>query len=167
MKILQPALLAVASTLAFNASATTTDWFTHDLLEVAAAITPVGAFEDTYLFSLVTANNGMSTAVSNNLGDVLGLTEGNVALFKEDGAVDIAIGNYAFDDASGSVSYEFGALAAGNYYYAVTGMGTGSLGGFYTISSSVTAVPEPETYAMMMAGLGVMGLLLKRSRPQN
>ena len=62
---------------------------------------------------------------------------------------------------------EFGALAAGNYYYAVTGMGTGSLGGFYTISSSVTAVPEPETYAMMMAGLGVMGLLLKRSRPQN
>jgi hypothetical protein len=167
MKFLQPALLAAASTLAFNASATTTDWLTHNVLEVAAAITPVGAFEDTYLFSLASAHTAISTTVSNNLGTVLGLTDGSVALFKENGAVDIAIGDYAFDDVSGSVSYDFGALSAGSYYYAVTGMGTGSLGGFYTISSSVTAVPEPETYAMMMAGLGVMGLLLKRSRPQN
>ena len=166
MKILQPALLAVASTLAMNASATTTDWFTHDLLEVAAAISPVGAFEDTYLFSLTTPASAISTSVANNVGTVLGLSDGNVALYMENGAVDIPVGNYAFDNTTGSISYDFGALGIGSYYYAVTGMGTGSVGGFYTISSSVTPIPEPETYAMMLAGLGVMGLLLKRSSNQ-
>jgi hypothetical protein len=166
MNFFKPAVLAAVSTLALNASATTTDWFTHDLLEVAAAITPVGAFEDTYLFTLASANSAMSTTVSNNLSGVLGLTDGNVALYMEAGAVDVAMGNYAFNDVTGSISYDFGALAAGSYYYAVTGMGTGSAGGFYTLSSTVSPIPEPESYALMLAGLGVMGLLLKRSANQ-
>jgi len=34
----------------------------------------------------------------------------------------------------------------------------------YTGSISVTAVPEPETYALMLAGLGVVGLLARRRR---
>ena len=32
-------------------------------------------------------------------------------------------------------------------------------------SSSVTAVPEPETYAMFLAGLGVVGFVAARRRP--
>jgi PEP-CTERM motif len=30
----------------------------------------------------------------------------------------------------------------------------------------VTAVPEPETYALMLAGLGLMGFIARRRRPQ-
>jgi hypothetical protein len=32
------------------------------------------------------------------------------------------------------------------------------------ITMSVTAVPEPETYAMMLAGLGLMGLVARRKQ---
>lgn len=32
------------------------------------------------------------------------------------------------------------------------------------VSGSVAAVPEPETYAMLMAGLGVVGLLARRRK---
>jgi hypothetical protein len=33
-----------------------------------------------------------------------------------------------------------------------------------TVETSVTAVPEPETYAMMMAGLGLFGFMAKRKK---
>ena len=52
--------------------------------EVAAVITPVGSFEDSFLFNLPSAESVFSTAVSNNLTNVLGLTEAP-HLFKRNG----------------------------------------------------------------------------------
>lgn len=160
------ALLAAAGTMALPAGAVTTDWGAHAPLEVAAAITPTGAFEDFYLFSLGTENSLMSTTVSNNLGSVLGLADGQVSLFKEAGDADAALGAYAFTATTGSISFPFGLLDAGSYYYRVSGLGTGSMGGFYSISSSVTPttspVPEPNTSALMLAGFAGMGVLLRR-----
>jgi hypothetical protein len=155
---LKLSILATATLLALSAHATTTDWGVHDPLEVAAAITPVGLFDDTYLFSLLASSSIFSTAVTNNLTGVLGITGGQVALYKS-GPVDTLIGSFAYNDASGSISHSFGAVSSGDYFYAVTGTGTGTLGGFYTLSSTVSAVPEPETYAMLLAGLGVVGFL--------
>jgi hypothetical protein len=40
----------------------------------------------------------------------------------------------------------------------ITGRFTGAVG-------AVQAVPEPETYALMLAGLGVMGFIARRRRP--
>jgi hypothetical protein len=34
-----------------------------------------------------------------------------------------------------------------------------------TAGSLVTAIPEPETYAMLLAGLGLMGFLVRRRKP--
>ncbi|MBL8491861.1 MAG: PEP-CTERM sorting domain-containing protein [Rhodocyclaceae bacterium] len=39
-----------------------------------------------------------------------------------------------------------------------------SAGEVARIYASVTAVPEPETYATMLAGLGVLGALARRRR---
>lgn len=159
-------LLALASALSFPALATTTNWGVHDTLEVAAAITPVGTFEDIYNFSLSAENNLMSTAVSNNLGAVLGLADGKVSLFKEAGDADTSVGAYDFSATTGSISFPFGVLDAGSYYYLVSGVGTGSMGGFYSISSTVTPsaspVPEPNTVMLMLAGFLGMGVLLRR-----
>ncbi|WP_310462198.1 FxDxF family PEP-CTERM protein [Sphaerotilus sp.] len=164
-----PALLAataaLASTLAFNAQAATTDWGTHGPLEVASVLMPMGSFSDTYLFSLTAAETLFSTAVSNNLTSALNITGGQVSLFKEEGAVDAAVGSFAFNDVTGSISHAFGILTLGNYYYEVTGAGVGSLGGFYTLSSTllpVSPVPEADSLAMMLAGLGVIGFLGRR-----
>ena len=44
----------------------------------------------------------------------------------------------------------------------VMGVANGTSGGIYTGAISVTAVPEPETYAMMLAGLAALGFLARR-----
>jgi len=61
-----------------------------------------------------------------------------------------------------SYSVSIGPNSGGTFYLDVVGKADGSLGGFYSGSISVTAVPEPESYAMLLAGLGVMGAIAVR-----
>ena len=49
-------------------------------------------------------------------------------------------------------------LAAGNYTLKFNLLG----GGFYTGSYTITPVPEPENSALMLAGLGLIGLIARR-----
>lgn len=55
-----------------------------------------------------------------------------------------------------------GPLAAGTYNFTVKG--TSFNKGQYTGSITVTPVPEAETYALALAGLGVVGLVAARRR---
>lgn len=57
---------------------------------------------------------------------------------------------------TGVFTLAFSDLVAGTYTFSLTGTGAAS------ISSSITPVPEPESYAMMLAGLGAVGFLLRR-----
>lgn len=64
---------------------------------------------------------------------------------------------------SGSIGETFTAtLAAGEYFYTVKGVG--AAGSTYALKSVVAAVPEPETYALFLAGLGAVGFLAARRR---
>ena len=53
-------------------------------------------------------------------------------------------------------------LAAGNYTLQFNLIGGGNYAGSYTINPITTAVPEPETYGMMFAGLALMGVIAIR-----
>ena len=57
-----------------------------------------------------------------------------------------------------------GPNGGGTFYLDIVGKADGSLGGSYSGSISVLAapVPEPESYAMLLAGLGVMGAIAVR-----
>jgi hypothetical protein len=162
LKILAAAAL---SALAVGAQAQTTiDWDDHAPLEIAAVLANAGSFTDTITFSIGIPSHVSSTTVANNLLSVLNVEDGMVSLFQEAGATDTLIGSYDFDGTTGSTWHTFTSLAAGDYYYQVTGNATGSSGGFYSLTSAVQAVPEPETYALLLAGLGIMGSLYRRRK---
>ena len=57
-------------------------------------------------------------------------------------------------------------LVAGNYTLNVSGTAlfAGGYSGSVTLSTATVPIPEPETYAMMLAGLGLMGFVARRRR---
>ena len=53
-------------------------------------------------------------------------------------------------------------FAAGNYTLKIGGNSVGTNGGFYSIAAVTVPVPEPETWAMLLAGVGLVGLRLRQ-----
>jgi len=128
---------------------------------------PTGAtlynFTDTYNFSVVGAPTTAGTAVTVDLdlGD-LGFHISNLKLDLFSGATwlagDLVTGS---NDVSVSVN---SVLAAGNYSFKLRGLadGAGTNQGIYTFSAA--AVPEAESYVMMLAGIGLIGFMVSRRR---
>ncbi|SFW30094.1 PEP-CTERM protein-sorting domain-containing protein [Nitrosovibrio sp. Nv17] len=61
-----------------------------------------------------------------------------------------------------SLSLSWDQPLIGPAYLNITGVTSGTLGGLYSGSISVSPVPETETYAMLLAGLGLMGAVVRR-----
>lgn len=66
-----------------------------------------------------------------------------------------------------NISFNSGALAAGNYFFKVTGHVDGLLGGVYEFSVSAAPVPEPSEWMMLLAGVGLLGLMVRRREEQD
>ena len=147
-----------ASLVAFaslGAQATTTDWDAHGLLESALGGTGGGLIYDTYLFTL-SATSTVDSSVS-TFGAAI--APANYSIWNSDNTATPYSWNFG-----GSPTVHTATLTAGNYYYAVFGVSPGFAA--YSISSAAVAVPvpEPETYAMLLAGLGVVGFVARRRR---
>jgi len=54
------------------------------------------------------------------------------------------------------------ATAGTNSFAAITGQSQNNVA--YAFTAQAVPVPEPETYALLMAGLGVIGLLARRRK---
>lgn len=119
----------------------------------------VGTFTDTLNFTIITdtfAEGALSNVRFSTLFDIAGLS---VGLY--DGS-DVLIDN--LDDNVGSTADQklgSGLYAPGNYYFKVQGNAVGTFGGQY-VFNAVTAVPEPERVAMLLAGMGLLGAMARR-----
>jgi hypothetical protein len=91
----------------------------------------------------------------------------NNLTFTFDGSAPLTVLNSVSNGSSSHNWQNYTALVnfdgSGDLYFSATGT-SDSYGGSLDKISFTTAVPEPETYAMMLAGLGLMGLVARRRR---
>lgn len=157
--------LIAASVVAFTAlssHAASTDWAQHALLESALGLSPGGSISDTYSFTL-----DVSSEVASSVSSLGAISAGSYTLFASGGdgmrgtSDDIGLGAWGF---SGAPVVNTVLLGPGSYYYLVTGTAQGLAAYSINSAASPVAVPEPETYAMLGAGLGVIGFVAARRR---
>ncbi len=131
-----------------------------------------GPFVDMLTFVLPpNGGSGYSVAKLSLLPSFLDIANGGVSVFADPDGVaangdEIFIKSGTSSNGS-SIDLTIPGNGGGYGILVISGEGVGSAGGIYfgAISvSAVSAVPEPESYAMLLAGLGVMGAIAVRRR---
>ncbi len=120
-------------------------------------------FEHLMNFSVDQPVIGSGMAYELQFFDILNIENLAVSLWSNDSGgpakmLDFDVQNGVF----GSAANGSGPLNPGSYYFNISGTGVGTSGGAYSITASTLPVPEAETWAMMLAGLGLVGLQLRR-----
>jgi len=183
-KTLRAFAVTLLALLAFNANANNniTAPLTFDSNDEAAFsrtfhLGEFGAFTDSYTFSI---QSGTEADLSANVGSKYSLSFANIVLFGVDltnvsltGLVNVngvqtttSFGLFNLGK-NNTFSLEASNLTAGDYSLNISGISALTSGVFKSkysgdVSLIVTAVPEPETYSMMLAGLGLMGFVARR-----
>ena len=132
-------------------------------------------FSDKFNFSV--ANMGTGTGTTGTTGTSLdaiissisrtadtGLAITGLSLYNSAGTA-VATGTKLQDGVVDVWTIKGDNLMAGNYYLQVSGNLVGNTAAAFGGAISMAApVPEPETYGMMLAGLGVLGFLARRRK---
>jgi len=129
-------------------------------------------FTDTYYFTVaddllgVSGSMAYSSVASFNLSAVLfNISSLDVSIYKGD-VIDPAFLVFGGSDNTGSFVTGSFNLDSSAYTLLISGVTTGAHGGGYTINmtGAAAAVPEPAEYAMLLAGLGVVGMIARRRK---
>jgi hypothetical protein len=132
------------------------------------------SFSDTFSFTVSEPNLGTGATVVDiplSFGGFnfdTGLSTMTLMSAGVDGTIgntdDVMLRSVAFDTTGNSedlLSLSYDQSLSGLHYLNVTGVTTGTEGGVYS-GAIAAAVPEPETYAMLLAGLGLMAGVVRR-----
>ena len=124
-------------------------------------------FNDIYKFTTTGTNDITGLITSLTTSSNSGLTVTGFELRDDHGIVfhgtqDLT--NYSANEQAWGFTSNLHPLAAGNYFVEVSGYVSSLNGGSYSGNLSISAVPEPETYAMLLAGFGVIGFAVRRRK---
>lgn len=130
------------------------------------------SFTDHYSFNLANISTVLFGYTSNNL-----LASSKLYLQNDVSPTGPSLGDTAAADVTSPIqssfvaisnnnpsSWSFSSLAAGSYYLLVDSriQGKNETGTFTLTEATITPVPEPETYAMLLAGFGLVGFMSYR-----
>lgn len=161
MKLKSVVATAVLAAASFSASATSYDLGILDpsgfdsLLGSSLKFGANAAINDTWSFTLLAPSSASFAAVQ-----TFAVKEGSITDF----AAVLNNTSFGLTGGAGSQTLSWnGPLTAGTYSVTITGT-TGLSGARYgaTVSAIPTPVPEPETYAMMLGGLALLGAVARR-----
>jgi hypothetical protein len=120
-------------------------------------------FADQYSFTTTVAGSLWGEVLSRGGNDRNGLAINDFSLFSADGTELLT----ATQNASGQLddwSFTYDNLAAGTYYVQISGSVLGNGAARYNANLALAPVPEPETYAMMLGGLGLLAVAARRRK---
>ena len=116
------------------------------------------AFSD-YILLTFTTPSSIDATVSGTSSKKIDFDNFDVLSF--DKATTLVTGTLLNPTTRSALGFAADDLAAGSYWLFIKGTSTGAASYNGTISV-ISAVPEPETYGMMLAGLGLMGFVARR-----
>lgn len=164
------ACLAVFSGLCTNAQATT-----HNLGPLTAGVPASffgsalpGTFTDYFTFSVPVSASSSYASVNAalNVGPTFNTVLNTMQVFLDPNGIinsgDETLLGTSTTPGNTSLSLVLGPNAAGNIYLTVAGLTNGSAGGLYAGAINITPVPEPEAWGMLLAGLSLMGTIVRR-----
>jgi len=117
-------------------------------------------FAERYTFTLSSASSIFADTFSSSGNEKNGLDILDLSLFNADGLV--LKGTQLSTGKTDQWELSSAPLAAGSYFLVVSGTVLSKAAGTYTGSATVSAVPEPATYGMLLGGLGLVGALAGR-----
>jgi len=130
-----------------------------------------GSFSDVFTFKLGTGTqsvvgitsffSGITADLAPQVGLTLKLTSNSSVV----SAVPVAASYVDLTNYSVAYGHVFSGLTAGKTYsLTVAGNDASLLGSNYAFQIAALPVPEPESYAMLLAGLGMIGTIVRRRK---
>ena len=122
-------------------------------------------FTDKYSFTTSVAGTLTGDVWSIGGGDQNGLAINDFALYDAGG--QLLDGSQLSSGNVDNWTLSYANLAAGSYYVLISGTSLGNGAAKYTADLALAPVPEPETYAMMLGGLGLLAFTARRRKQKD
>ncbi len=158
-----PCQVALGTTFALGTLTTPSSVPVGNSTGTGGTLTASASFADIFNFTITASTFNSFFATFDFPGYLLGVTSFSTGLYNSTNSTLLAPGVPSTTAPFAFSQIAVSPLVAGTYNLHVNGTVEAG-GGSYFGGITVTPIPEPETYAMMLAGLGFIGFVASRRK---